>query len=125
MLKEYNFTTPRGANIELLIKVEHITTETVNLDGHEVETTCSKYRYNVADIKVNGQKFDGEFHDLAKNIRIGYQGDQPILVALPEEVKSDMQKEEAAETRKRVEKMIEVEKKYTENYNRVIAAMEE
>lgn len=125
MLKRYEFKTQRGANIELEIRVDHITTETVSLDGHEFETTCSKYRYNVASIKVNGKEFNGRFHDLAKNICIGHQGNQPLLVALPEDIKKDITKEEAAEANAKIEKMIRVEKTYADHYNMVMAAMEE
>ena len=125
MIKQYNFKTQRGAAIELEMNVDHITSEIISLDGQEFTTECSKYKYSIASIKVNGKSYNGEIHDLASNIRIGYQGNQPILVALPEEIKNDIYAEEAAEAKAQVDKMIKLEKKYQENYNKVMEAMAE
>ena len=125
MTKKYSFKTQRGAEIKLEINVEHITKEAINLDGNEFETDCNKYQYSVVDIKVNGKSYKGEIHDLAMSIKIGYQGGQPILVALPEEVKKDIKAEESAEAEARVERMMKGEKEYQRNYNKVINAMAE
>ncbi len=125
MTKKYNFKTQRGAQVEVKINVEHITKEMISLDGNEFETDCNKYQYSVADVRVNGKSYKGEIHDLAMNIRIGYQGNQPILIALPEEVKKDIKAEESAEAEARVERMMKGEKEYQRNYNKVINAMAE
>ena len=59
------------------------------------------------------------------SIKIGYQGGQPILVALPEEVKKDIKAEESAEAEARVERMMKGEKRVPEKLQQIINAMAE
>lgn len=53
--KTYNWTTQRGAKIEMTITVEHITRETTSADGFEMKVSCDKWLRTIDDITVNGK----------------------------------------------------------------------
>jgi hypothetical protein len=123
MVKKYSYKTPRGATVDLSIKINHITKETVDLDGHKVEVEADTYTYSVQSITVNGQKYNGQFY--GNDIKVGMQGNQPILVAIPPRVQEDYKAEENEKTSKKIEKMIATEKKYNEHREMMKRAMSE
>ena len=126
MTKNYNFKTQRGATINLTIKIDHITTETINLDGHTTEVKADEYRYSITTIKANGNTLKGEFHNYQNTeIKVGMQGNQPILVAIPEDVRKDFMAEEIAKNKQRIEKMMAADRKYGEHREMMKRAMSE
>lgn len=126
MKKTYNFKTQRGAAISLTVEIDHITTETINLDGHALEVEADKYRYQVSTIKVNGKALSGEFHNYQNTeVKVGMQGNQPILVSIPEDIRKDFMAEEMAKNEQRIEKMIAAEKEYSEHRAMMKRAMSE
>ena len=126
MTKTYNFKTQRGASIGLTVEIDHITTETINLDGHASEVEADKYRYQVSTIKVNGKALSGEFHNYQNTeVKVGMQGNQPILVAIPEDIRKDFMAEEMAKNKQRIEKMMAADRKYGEHREMMKRAMSE
>jgi len=124
MKKNYTYKTQKGSEIKLEVEINHITEEE-NLADHNFTNKVSRYEYKVASITANGKSFSGKFIDLAYNIKIGQQGNQPILVTVPKEILDDFMADEAAEAKIKVDKMIAVEKKYQDHYNTVIKTMQE
>jgi len=126
MKKNYTFKTQRGAQIELTVNIDHITTESINLDGYATEVKADKYNYKVDTIKVNGNILNGEFYNYQNTeIKVGMQGSQPILVAIPEEIRKDFMAEEIAKNKQKLEKMIDAERKYSEHREMMKKAMSE
>ena len=126
MKKNYTFKTQRGAQIELTVNIDHITTESINLDGYTTEVKADKYNYKVDTIKVNGNILNGEFYNYQNTeIKVGMQGNQPILVAIPEEIIKDFMAEEIAKNKRKIEKMIDAERRYSEHRKMMEKAMSE
>lgn len=126
MTKTYNFKTQRGATINLTIKIDHITTETINLDGHTTEVKADEYRYSIATIKANGKALKGEFNNYQNTeIKVGMQGNQPILVAIPEEIRKDFMAEEMAKNQQMADKIAAADQKYGEHREMMKRAMSE
>ena len=114
MKKSYKWMTPRGAKVEAVINVDHITTETVSADGFEVEVSCNKWSYSVDSITVNGKptKRKEFWTESGKRcILIDMIGKDRLLVALPKEIEEDIYGEEREMGRKAYERAVKIEKK--------------
>ena len=122
MKKSYTYTTQRGAEVKLEVEVIHITKEE-NLADHNVINTVSRYEYKVASITVAGKSYNGEFANLAYDIKVGMQGTQPILVAVPSEIIADFHAAEKIEAEEKVNRMLASEKRYQEERAIVVNAM--
>lgn len=126
MKKNYTFNTQKGAAVELTINIDRITSEKISVDGHVLTIKACDWKYTVDSIKVNGKSYHGVFHNvLNTEIRVGMQGNQPILVSIPDEIRKDFMAEEIKEVRERAEKQMEADKKYMEHKEMIIKAMEE
>jgi len=113
MIKNYSYKTQRGSVVELAIEVIHVIEET-NLADHNFTNKVSKYEYKVLSITVAGKSYNGTFTNLACDIKVGMQGNQPILVAVPKEIVADFHQEERVEVELKVNKFMSAEKKYQE-----------
>ena len=65
--KSYTWTTPRGAKIEAVVTVEHITRELIDADGHKIVANCNDWVRRVDRMTVNGKTT--EMKELWKNER--------------------------------------------------------
>lgn len=105
MTKTYTWKTPRGAQIEATIRVEHETTAKTSADGWEMEVKCDSWFRIVEDMKVNGRAT--KMMELTKYgdqdcIMIDKAGKDKVLVAIPADVVEDLFGEE-----RRTEKAID------------------
>lgn len=117
------FKTARGANIELT--TEHITSEIINADGHKVEVKAD--RIVIKEVKVNGESHMGVLIDYKgqKVIRFGYNGNNPLLIAIPADVYEAVWGEYDRRVEENARRNIEADRKYEANYNRTMRAMRE
>ncbi len=97
MTKTYTWKTPRGAEIEATIRVEHCTSRNTSADGWEMEVKCDEWFRLVEDMKVNGKAT--KMMELTKYldqdcIMIDKVGKDKVLVAIPAEVVEELFGEE-------------------------------
>ncbi len=123
MKKNYEFKTQRGAEIKLEVEIKHIT-EMGNIADHNFTNKVSVYKYSVSSISVNGKEYNGKFTSLSyQNIQIGMQGNQPILVAVPQEVIDDFKFDEAKESKEWTNKFLESAKRFNDHEKMMEKAM--
>lgn len=117
------FKTAKGANIELI--TENITSEIINADGHEIEVKADGIK--IKEVKVNGESHRGTLtsYQGMKVINYGYQGRNPLLIAIPADVYEAVWGEYDKRIAARLAAAAEADRKYEAHYNRVMKAMEE
>lgn len=89
MTTTYNWTTPRGAKIEATITVNHITRETVDADGFEVDVKCDEWHRTIDKMLVNGKPAkmaELTYEQGTHCILIDRIGKNRVLVAIPQNV---------------------------------------
>ena len=111
----FAWTTARGANVELTVDVKHITTETVNADGFEMDVKCDKWQRSVSECRVNGKAT--ALKELCYErgmccVLVGYQGKNRILIALPKDVGEAIYGEERKAAKEKEARRAEIEKDY-------------
>ena len=112
MKNTYTWKTPKGANIEMTITVNHITSEIISADGIPVEVKCDKWQYVVDSCKVNGKETESK--DLTKInntdcIVIAYRGADRVAAALPSDISDAIygeERQDRAEKEAATEKMM-------------------
>lgn len=132
MKKTYNWTTPRGAKIEMDITTEHITSRKSSFDGWETEVSCNDWMYTIDRMLCNGTKpdmtdlvrgyfVDGGYHDC---VQIGVVGKNKLYVMIPDDIAQEIFGEEIAEEKRHKALVNAAAKKYEDDYNKVIRMME-
>lgn len=122
--KTYNWTTPRGAKIDMTITAEHITKETTGADGREMECSCDKWRRTIDGITVNGKNTslkELRFENGTDCVLIERIGKDRVLIAIPPDVSEEIYGEE----RRAEEHGREVYRQYINHYNAVRRMMDE
>uniref|UniRef100_A0A6M3XN40 Uncharacterized protein n=2 Tax=viral metagenome TaxID=1070528 RepID=A0A6M3XN40_9ZZZZ len=121
------WTTAKGSKIELT--TEHITTETIDVDGHKA--TVKADRIEITECKVNGQSVPAKLTRY-ENKNVLHYGTQkingvthPLLVLIPdntyEAAWGDYNRRIVAEAQAEAA----AEMKYQEHHNKILKAMEE
>lgn len=123
----YKWTTARGANVELAVDVKHITTETINADGFDMDVKCDKWQRSVSKCLVNGKAT--ALKELCYErgmccVLIGRQGRDRILVALPKDVEEAIYGEERKAAKEKEARRAEVEKSYQAHREMMRKAMD-
>lgn len=122
--KTYNWTTQKGAKIEMTITVNHITKETTSADGWEMECSCNKWIRTIDEMKVNGKNTELKelwFENGTDCVLIETRGKDRVLIAIPSEVAEEIYGEE----RRAEEHGREVYRQYRNHYNAVRRMMDE
>lgn len=120
----YSFTTPRGAQVEATITVEHITTR--ELDG--IEYHCDEWVRHCDEVRVNGKIT--KQHQLTEwgvkhpSIRIDQRGRDNVYVELPADVIDAVYGEERAADKAAYERGVRLDRWYDERNAQMRAAMD-
>ena len=114
MTKTYTWTTPKGAEIEATIRVEHKTRTKTSADGWEMEIKCDDWFRVIEDMKVNGKAT--KMMELTRYcdqdcIMIDKVGKDRVLVAIPAEVIEELFGEERRNAKARDEANDRLEEK--------------
>ena len=126
-MKKTNWTTERGAKIELT--TQDITEETINLDGHEM--TVKTDGIKIANLTINGQSQDATLRRYeGKNVlHLGEKlingKSHPLMVLIPNNIYDEVWGAYDKRRTERIEAEIVAEKKYQTNYKNVMDAMKE
>lgn len=113
--------------MELTVDVKHITTETVNADGFDMDVKCDKWQRNITECRVNGK--DTARKELCYErgmscVLVGYQGKNRILIALPKDVEEAIYGEERKAAKEKEARRAEVEKAYQAHREMMRKAMD-
>ena len=121
------FKTQRGSTVELV--TEHITSEIINADGHEVSVKCDKIE--ITELKINGKKEIATLTEYQGHKVLNY-GCQTIkgkkhqmLVLIPTDVYDKVWGEYDKRISDRIKTEIEAENKYQAHHNAVKKMMQE
>lgn len=123
----YKWTTPRGANVELTVDVQHITTKTVSADGFDLDVKCDEWHRNITECRVNGKSTARKefWHERGMCcVLVGYQGKNRILIALPKDVEEAIYGEERKAVKEKEARRAEVEKAYQAHREMMRKAMD-
>lgn len=123
----YKWTTGRGANVELTVEVKHITTETVNADGFDMDVKCDKWQRSISKCLVNGKATARKelcYEHGMSCVLVGYQGKNRILIALPKGVEEAIYGEERKAAKEKEARRAEVEKAYQAHREMMRKAMD-
>lgn len=124
--KSYTWTTPRGAKIETVVTVEHITRELVDADGYKIVANCNDWVRRVDRMTVNGKTTEMKelWNEKGQScIMIGKRGRDRILVVLPDDVDVSIYGAQREEIKQAAAKAFAAEKMYNDHYNMVVNAM--
>lgn len=115
-MKTYEWTTAKGAKVEILISQEH--TETMFCDGDTTERIVKGMR--LEKFVVNGTEFDGDigYHKGDHIVSFKLNG-QAAATIIPTDIYDDIM----APTGEREEAARKADKEYQDHYNRVTRAM--
>lgn len=123
----YKWTTPRGANVELTVDVQHITTKTVSADGFDLDVKCDEWHRNITECRVNGKATERKelcYERGMSCVLVGYQGKNRILIALPKDVEEAIYGEERKAAKEKEARRAEVEKAYQAHREMMRKAMD-
>lgn len=126
-MKTTTWTTPKGA--EIVLVTEHVTEDTVNLDGHKA--TVKADRIEVRKVTLNGREHQARLtqHNNKPVLHLGYktmQGQKhPLLALIPDKIYQEVWGEYDARKEAAIKAELEAEYKYQEHYNKVKNAMKE
>lgn len=123
MTKTYAWTTARGAKIDCTITAEHITSKTVNADGHEIETTCSEYRYSVNSLKIKGKENAEKRLSMYRNENV-IVADNKIMVLVPKNIANEIYGDERAEMDSAIKASARADAKYAAHCKMMRRAMD-
>ncbi len=132
MTSTYTWTTPRGANVEAVITVEHITREHRDLDGIGYEAECNRWIRTVERMTVNGQPtkmkalgyYNAQHVITIDRIKRGHVYDS-VMVALPADVVEALFGEEKADKARRDAAAERAEAEYQRHYQAVKKMMDD
>lgn len=125
MKKNFEFKTQRGAEIKFTVDIQRITEKEIDADGWKVKVKSDDWKYNVENLTVNGQPKSGEFTkwDGKDVIRFGWQGRNPVMIALPDSVIFQIFGDEKSSAKKKQAIIDEAEDKYEAHRARMEKAM--
>lgn len=126
MTKTYTWTTPKGANIEMTVTVNHITSEMVNADGNLIEVACDRWERTVDACRLNGKDTAMKELDYVNGKRaiiIARNGRQEICAELPEYAIKGIYGNEIAANAAKLDAAIKAEKAYEAHRTMVLKAM--
>lgn len=127
MKMNFEWTTPKGAKIAATFAVNHITSETVNADGHKIEVKANRWEREVVSLTVNGKAT--EMHHLTyysgtSAIQIGKVGKSPVLVAIPADVVDALYNDQRKADMAELAQAEKTEREYDAHYNAVLKMMD-
>ena len=124
-MKKSNWTTQRGAAIELT--TEHITKKEVNADGWKVEVEDD--RIEIVNVKINGKDYRGTltFRENQNaidcgSIKVGNQN-QRLTVLIPADIYEIHWEEYDARQKAKYEAKAKADAEYEAHYNKIMRAM--
>jgi hypothetical protein len=118
MTKTYNWTTEKGAKINLVI--EETETQKIWADGDEVEV--KKFGRRIVGFAVNGAKYEGSFGSAKGQNAIDFLfNGQRAAVIIPSNIYAEI----FARDIELAERTRKADAEYTEHHNKVLKAMEE
>lgn len=118
MTKSFAWTTPRGAKVEMMVNVKHVTSEVISADGFPVECACDRWEREIVSCKVNGRGTALRILGIVcgkESVIIDRRGSQDIAAALPQNVIDAIYGEERTAKMAKLDAEIAVEKKYEEH----------
>lgn len=128
----FDFISPKsGAKVQMTVSVKHVTEQENNLDGYRFTLKCDYFRYDVKDMIFNGEKIkcpriDAERGQVIWLVNSKGRTARAILI-LPDDVRNEIfhDENEWIETVRKParEKADEIERRYREQYNAVVKAM--
>lgn len=105
MKKHFEWTTPKGANVELTVDIEHITKRSTSADGDVVEIDCDEWIRTVETFKLNGIEQPMKKLDSNRNAVIGNQTKRNIIgVLLPDDIIEEIFGEERRARKERLDR---------------------
>lgn len=115
MKNTYTWTTPRGAKVEIIVNIEHITKDVINADGLPVEIDCDKWHRKIESCKVNGKNTAlKELGQIGNTdcVIIDRRGDNRIAAEIPADIVDSIYGEERRANAEKIKKELELADKY-------------
>jgi hypothetical protein len=98
---KFNWTTQKGANIEIEITVEKVSiNKEINADGDKVIVSKKEWQTTLNNLKVNGKEFNGNYNH--STITFDLNGREATII-IPENIKNEIFAPQAAELKAQIE----------------------